>query len=172
MLSNTDGRIVKLTGVDTPKLRATNFGATFGKLPEFIENWTIASRLIDRRDYLYAQGVVVGDFIKVDIQGDPIVQYVDCGEWYDGGATGAAPTVGHGIYLLNEHNNTSLQWETHDVWHLGTGTRICQWAVYESYQYWQQAAAHQLPDAARFESGEVPGSDGLRDACRSDHLHR
>lgn len=126
MLSNTDGRIVKLTGVDTPKLRATNFGATFGKLPEFIENWTIASRLIDRRDYLYAQGVVVGDFIKVDIQGDPIVQYVDCGEWYDGGATGAAPTVGHGIYLLNEHNNTSLQWETHDVWHLGMKWRCMQ----------------------------------------------
>jgi len=126
MISTTDGRIVKLTGVDTPKLRATNFGTTLGKLPEFIDNWTIASRLIDGRDYLYAQGVVVGDFIKVNIQGDPVVDYVFCGEWYDGGATGATPTVGHGIYLMNEHNDTTLRWETHEVRHYGLKWRCMQ----------------------------------------------
>ena len=117
LISSSDGRITKLSHVNTPKLRETNYGTTLGTLPKFVRNWSIANRLIDGRDYLYAQGVVVGDFIKVNIDGDPIVQYVDCGEWVDGGAQGVTPTVGAGIYLKDEHNETSLQWETHDVWH-------------------------------------------------------
>ena len=121
-ISTTEGRIMKMTGVNSPILSEWNYGTTLGTVPDFIQNWSIAQRLIDGRDYLYAQGVIVGDFIKVDIQGRPLVQYVDCGDWYDGGAAGATPTVGHGIYLCNEYNADNLQWETHDVWHKG-----CRW---------------------------------------------
>ena len=56
-------------------------------------------------------------------------QYVPAGD-------GDAHSVFRAIWLYQECCGL------HDVWHLGTGTRICQWAVYESYQYWQQAAAH------------------------------
>ena len=115
LISTSDGRITKLSHVNTPILRETNYGTTLGTLPEFIRDWSIASRLIDGRDYLYAQGVVVGDFIKVDIQGDPIVQYVDCGEWVTGQT-----------YFVNEHNDETLQWETHDVWHNGVKWRCEQ----------------------------------------------
>lgn len=125
-ISTTDGRITKLTGVNSPILQQGNYGTTLGTVPDFIKNWSIASRLIDGRDYLYAQGVIVGDFIKVNINGLPIVTYVDCGEWYDGGAQGATPTVGHGIYLVNEKNDVSLQWETHDVWYNGKKWRCLQ----------------------------------------------
>ena len=125
-LSTREGRIVKLTGVNNPILDYTNYGTTLGIVPDFVKNWAIADRLIEGRDYLYAQGVIVGDFIKVDIQGRPLTNYVDCGEWYDGGAQGAEPIVGHGIYLCNERNDVSLQWETHDVWHNGFKWRCMQ----------------------------------------------
>lgn len=119
-LSTSDGRITKLTGVDSPILQEGNYGTTLGTLPEFVKSWgAISNRLIDGRDYLYAQGVVVGDFIKVDINGLPIVQYVDCGEWIDGGASGVTPEIGAGIYLCNEKNTINLQWETHDAWRFG-----------------------------------------------------
>ena len=36
-LSSTEGRIVKLTGVTKPKIGPENYGATFGKTPEFQE---------------------------------------------------------------------------------------------------------------------------------------
>lgn len=118
-LSTKEGRIVKLTGVNTPKIEDFNYGTTLGTYPNFIKSWAISDRLTEGRDYLYAQGIIVGDFIKVDIQGQPLINYVDCGEWYDGGAQGAVPTIGHGIYLCNEKNDINLQWETHDVWHNG-----------------------------------------------------
>lgn len=121
MLTTTDGHIVKMTGVNQPILENWNFGTTLGTLPEFVKRWSIGSRLIDGRDYLYAQGVVVGDFIKVDIDGAPILNYVDCGEWVDGSSI-AEPSIGNGIYLYAEKNDVSLQWETSDVWWKG-----CKW---------------------------------------------
>ena len=143
MLTTTDGHIIKLVGVNKPILEDWNVGATFGELPDFVKDWSIGARLIEGKDYLYAQGVVVGDFIKVDIEGKPIVQNVDCGEWVDGNGTGTvniegvnyplpipsseyddpdSPYIGHGIYLVEEHNNKSQQYETHDVWRYG-----CRW---------------------------------------------
>lgn len=121
-ISTTDGRICKLRGVNQPILQDSNYGTTLGIIPDFIRNWTIASRLLPARDYLYAQGVIVGDFIKVDTNGDPLINYVDCGEWIDG-ASIAEPSIGHGIYLVGEYNEENLQWETHDVWHRGAKWR-------------------------------------------------
>jgi hypothetical protein len=88
MLSTSDGRIVKLIGVNKPILENWNFGTTLGELPEFVKNYgNVRERIIEGRDYLYAQGVVVGDFIKVDINGAPVATVVDCGEWIDGSRT-------------------------------------------------------------------------------------
>ena len=118
-ISVSDGRIAKLTRVCQPILYDWNYGTTLGVIPDFINNWSIRSRLIDGRDYLYAQGVIVGDFIKVDINGVPIVNYVDCGEWVDGSKV-ETPAIGKGIYLNNGYNAVNLQWETHNVWHNGS----------------------------------------------------
>ena len=110
-ISAKEGRIAKLTRVCQPILYNWNYGTTLGILPEFVRTeWTsIASRLIDGRDYLYAQGVVVQDFIKVDYQGAPLINYVDCGDWQN-----------NKRYYHNEYNSTSMQWETSDVWHNGS----------------------------------------------------
>lgn len=114
-ISVSDGRISKLRKVNSPMLAEHNFGTTLGLVPDFIQQWSIADRLREDRDYLYAQGVIVGDFIKVDINGDPIINYVDRGEWAD-----------NTTYLVGEYNPTSLQWETHDVWHNGAMWRCLQ----------------------------------------------
>lgn len=106
ILSTTDGRITKLRGVNSPILIPENYGTTLGLVPDFINQWSIASRLKPNMDYLYAQGIIVGDFIKVDAAGEPITNYVDKGEWQD-----------NTEYLCNEYNSTTQQYETHDVWH-------------------------------------------------------
>jgi hypothetical protein len=113
-ISTSEGRIVKLTGVDSPILRNGNFGTTLGILPEFVQNYpTVHERMIAGRDYLYAQGVVVGDFIKIDVEGNPIPTVVDKGEWQN-----------NTPYYYNKFNETTQQYETHRVRHNG-GTWQC-----------------------------------------------
>ena len=108
-LSTSEGRIVKLNSVYKPKLENGNYGTTLGELPEFVKQYSaVAPRLVDGGDYLYAQGIVVGDFIKIDKRGMPMVNYVDKGEWKD-----------NTEYLVNEYNSDTMQYETHDVWHNG-----------------------------------------------------
>jgi len=111
---SSDGRIVKLTGVDSPILRNGNYGTTLGILPDFVQNYpTVHDRMIAGRDYLYAQGVVVGDFIKIDVEGNPIPTVVDKGEWQN-----------NTPYYYNKFNETTQQYETHRVRHNG-GTWQC-----------------------------------------------
>ena len=105
-ISTSDGRFIKLTNVDAPILRETNYGTTLGLVPDFVKEWyyggePLAHKLEEGRDYLYAQGIIVQDFIKVDRQGNPKIEYIDCKEWVDG-STMAEPTPGNGIYLANE----------------------------------------------------------------------
>ena len=123
-ISTTDGRIAKLRGVRTPILQPSNYGTTLGTIPDFIRQWSISSRLIANRDYLYAQGIIVGDFIKVDAAGEPITNYVDCGNWQD-----------NTPYLHNEYNSTTLQWETSDVWHNGSYWRCKVTQPYNNVYY-------------------------------------
>ena len=138
-ISTTDGRISKLNGVDSPILRNTNYGTTLGTLPDWVitKYPEVQQRYIQGRDYLYAQGIVVGDFIKVDINGDPLTNYVDCGEWVNGAKMPSqeTPTVGHGIYLHNEYNYQTLQRETHDVWHNGGYWRCLMHQPYNGEYY-------------------------------------
>lgn len=122
MISTTDGRVVKYTGVDSPILKNGNYGVTIGELPEFVKNYpkvrAILNQVGEHTDWLYAQGVVVGNYIKIDREGLPVPVTVFCGEWEDG-STMQEPTVGHGIYYYNEYNNETQQYETHEVRHNG-----------------------------------------------------
>lgn len=121
MISVTDGRVVKHTKVNKPILSDWNYGVTIGELPEFVKNYPNVKSVLDvvgeHTDWLYAQGVVVEKFIKVDVNGKPEVEIVDCGDWVDG-STGT-PSVRAGIYYHDEWNSIAQQYETHDVWHNG-----------------------------------------------------
>ena len=122
MISTTDGRVVKYTGVDAPILRNGNYGVTIGELPEFVKNYTNVREILDRvgehTDWLYAQGVVVGNYVKIDREGLPVPVTVFCGEWVDGSQM-QTPTIGNGIYLYNEFNEETQQYEIHEVRHNG-----------------------------------------------------
>lgn len=129
-ISTSEGRIVKLTGVDSPILRNGNFGTTLGILPEFVQNYPVVhDRMIAGRDYLYAQGVVVGDFIKIDVDGNPIPTVVDKGEWQN-----------NTPYYYNKFNETTQQYETHRVRHNG-GT----WQCLQSQPVIESGVAHYYP---------------------------
>lgn len=110
-LSTSEGRIVKLIGVNNPILRDENYGTTLGILPDFVKNYAVVAQRIQanpNRDYLYAQGVVVEDFIKVDYQGNPIINIVDKGDWVSGKT-----------YLFESWDANDKQYETHEVWYGG-----------------------------------------------------
>lgn len=144
LISTTDGRVIKLTGVDSPILKSGNYGVTIGELPEFVKSYPKVQAILalvgEHSDWLYAQGVVVGNFVKIDHAGLPMANIVDCGEWLDGSTerlvvlypgtaneeTVSVPSIGHGIYLYNEYNPVHLQWEIHEVVHKGLKWRCLQ----------------------------------------------
>lgn len=86
VLSNTDGRITKLVGVTTPILTKDNYGTTLGTLPDWVvSDYTeVGTRYKAGRDYLYTQGIVVRDFIKIDNSGSEVPNYIDKGQWVIG----------------------------------------------------------------------------------------
>lgn len=111
-LSAKDGRIVKLVGVDQPKLRNGNIGTSLGTLPDFVLDYAnVRDRVNAGRDYLYAQGIVVSDFVKIDAAGDYVCIDVDKGEWQD-----------NTDYLAGGYNAVTQQYERHFVTHRG-----CRW---------------------------------------------
>lgn len=122
MISTTDGRVVKYTGVDSPILKNGNYGVTIGELPEFVKNYPDVRAILDQvgehTDWLYAQGIVVGNYIKVDREGLPVPVNVFCGEWVDGSQV-ANPSPGQGVYFYNEYNEDTQQYEIHEVRHNG-----------------------------------------------------
>ena len=130
-LSSTEGRIVHLTGVNSPKVTAANYGATFGSLPEFLAAMDLP--VVEGQDYVYARGLIVQDIIRVDYQGKPQAEVIDRGQWASGGS-----------YYAADLNPTTGTYETSDVWHYGcryrcakTGTTIepaygvTDWAMVE-----------------------------------------
>lgn len=126
-ISTSEGRIVKLNGVDQPILKNGNYGTTLGELPDFVKAYTsVAERLVEGGDYLYAQGVVVGDFIKINKEGLPVPTVVFCGEWVDGSKV-QNPTPRNGIYYYNQWNDYAQQYEIHEVRHNG-----CRWQCLQS----------------------------------------
>ena len=108
-LSSTDGRITHLTGVTKPIIDRTNYGATFGTIPDFLRALDLPIQ--PGQDYVYARGLIVQDIIRIDYQGQPVVEYVDRGQ-YDPNAT----------YYCADVNPATGVYETSDVWYLG-----CKW---------------------------------------------
>lgn len=108
-LSSTEGRIVRLTGVTKPILDDTNYGATFGTLPDFLKNMGLP--IIDGQDYVYARGLIVQDIIRIDYKGKPISEIIDRGAW-DANAA----------YYCEALNPTTGNYEISDVWYMG-----CKW---------------------------------------------
>lgn len=130
VLSNTDGRITKLVGVNTPILNSTNYGTTLGTLPQWVlDNYqTVADRYQAGRDYLYAQGIVVEDFIKIDANHQIVIDYIDKGTW----------TTGQDYLVANPEQGIL---ETHDVWYEGQGWRCKQSHTSNSNNYPQKDSA-------------------------------
>lgn len=112
-LSSTEGRIVRLTGVTKPIIDSSNYGATFGELPEFLRELDLP--IIEGQDYLYARGIVVQDIIRIDYQGRPISEIVDRGPW------SAA-----GDYYCEALNPGTGRYEISDVWYNGCKYRCAK----------------------------------------------
>lgn len=112
-LSSTEGRIVRLTGVTKPIIDATNYGATFGTLPEFL--LTMDLPIIEGQDYVYARGLIVQDIIRIDYQGQPVCEIVDRGQW-----------SADADYYCKALNPTTGQYEISDVWYMGCKYRCAK----------------------------------------------
>lgn len=105
-LSSTEGRIVRLTGVTKPIIDGSNYGATFGTLPEFLAALDLP--IVEGQDYVYARGLIVQDIIRVDYQGKPVSEVVDRGPW----------TAGEAYYCQDLNPVTGI-YEISDVWYMG-----------------------------------------------------
>lgn len=108
-LSSTEGRIVRLTGVTKPIVEASNYGATFGTLPEFLREMDLP--IVEGQDYVYARGLIVQDIIRIDYQGRPVSEDIDRGQW-DATAN----------YYCEAINPDTGRYEISDVWYMG-----CKW---------------------------------------------
>lgn len=108
-LSSTEGRIVRLTGVTKPIVEASNYGATFGTLPEFLREMDLP--IVEEQDYVYARGLIVQDIIRIDYQGRPVSEVIDRGQW-DATAN----------YYCEAINPDTGRYEISDVWYKG-----CKW---------------------------------------------
>lgn len=108
-LSSTEGRIVRLTGVTKPIVEASNYGATFGTLPEFLREMDLP--IVEGQDYVYARGLIVQDIIRIDYQGRPVSEVIDRGRW-DATAN----------YYCEAINSDTGRYEISDVWYMG-----CKW---------------------------------------------
>ena len=122
-VSVTDGRITKISGVNSPVLTAGNFGVTVGELPDFVKQYPKVRELLnavgEHTDWLYAQGVVISNIVQVDRTGNPIPQNIyPTEDWVDGSVV-VNPRPGYGIYFANKWNEESGQYETHYVTHRG-----------------------------------------------------
>ena len=110
-LSSTEGRIVKYSHVTKPIIDNSSYGFVLGEMPDFIKNSGLPIQ--EGADYAYIRGLVVQDILRMDYQGNPIVTYVDRGQWT------ANPSEPYHCEALN--NETGV-YETSDVWYQG-----CKW---------------------------------------------
>lgn len=112
-LSSTEGRIVRLTGVTKPIIDSSNYGATFGTLPEFLKELDLP--IVPGQDYVYARGLIVQDIIRMDYQGKPVSEVVDRGQWSAGAA-----------YYCEALNPATGIYEISDVWYNGCKYRCAK----------------------------------------------
>ncbi len=112
-LSSTEGRIVRLTGVTKPIIDAANYGATFGTLPEFLQDMDLPT--VEGQDYVYARGLIVQDIIRINYQGKPISEVIDRGSWRADAA-----------YYCEALNPETGVYEISDVWYSGCRYRCAK----------------------------------------------
>lgn len=112
-LSSTEGRIVRLTGVIKPIIDSTNYGATFGAIPDFLK--TMDLPIIEGQDYVYARGLIVQDIVRIDYKGRPISEIIDRGQW-----------VATAVYYCETLNPLTSQYEISDVWYSGCKYRCAK----------------------------------------------
>lgn len=112
-LSSSEGRIVRLTGVTKPIIDASNYGATFGTLPEFLRGMDLP--VVNHQDYVYARGLIVQDMIRIDYQGKPVSEVVDRGRWQ-----------ADAQYYCQDLNAATGQYELSDVWYNGCRYRCAK----------------------------------------------
>lgn len=125
-LSSTEGRIVRLTGVTKPIIDGTNYGATFGAVPDFLKALDLP--IMEGQDYVYARGLIVQDIIRIDYQGRPISEVVDRGAW-DANAD----------YYAQALNPVTGTYEISDVWYNGCKYR-CQVTGTHTAPAWNNTA--------------------------------
>lgn len=119
-LSSTEGRIVKLKGVTKPIIDKTNYGATFGTLPDFVKEFLDEDGnplpLRDDLDYMYIPGIVTMDIIRLNKwTGKPVIEYVDRGQFVKGAK-----------YYCEALNPETGVYETSDVWYMGCKYRCAK----------------------------------------------
>lgn len=108
-VSSTEGRLVKLTGVDRPIIGFWNYEVSFGTLPEKLsELLPIALG----ESGLYAKHIVAESIWQLDHQGRPLPTVRDRGPYAPDGDYYSGDT------LRPETND----WELSDTWHNG-----CRW---------------------------------------------
>lgn len=78
-ISSEDGRFLFLQGVTKPVLDDGNYSAFFGVPPTL--NFLQDLPLNARQPYIYARGLIVQDFIRVDYKGNPEYTPRDLGRW-------------------------------------------------------------------------------------------
>ena len=150
-ISTSDGRITKLRAVTQPIIDESNYGTTLGTLPTFLFDEqryaSVAQRILQGKDYLYAQGIVVQDFIKIGADDRPVVNYVDKGTWD----------------ANTEYLNSIT--EVHDVWYNGEGWRCLQTntgnAPSATSQYWMRLV-QRGQSATQYEEVQYAWSDTER----------
>lgn len=119
-LSSTEGRIVKLVNVTKPIIDKTNYGTTWGSLPDFVKSLKDDDGnllpLRDGLDYLYAPGIVTMDIVRLNRWTNKrLPTYVDRGAFAQGSK-----------YYCEATNPDTGEYETSDVWYYGCKWRCCK----------------------------------------------
>lgn len=105
LVSSEDGRMVMLTGVDSPIIDVTSCYATvWGKLPlnlvDYIRQAGVTN-LDESQPYLYVRGLVAQDFHRIDYRGKVVREENYRGEW-------SLETAKNEPYVINDETFDSV----------------------------------------------------------------
>ena len=107
-ISTTEGAIMYLTGVTKPILEESNYSLILGR-PKQLELFN-GLPLNYNNPYLYARGAIIQDLFRIDYQGNPSYEDIDCGLWDSN------------RQYINGYNDVSKRYVREGVWH-----ESCYW---------------------------------------------
>lgn len=107
-ISTTEGAIMYLTGVTKPILEEYNYSLILGR-PKQLELFN-GLPLNYNNPYLYARGAIIQDLFRIDYQGKPSYEDIDCGLW------------DNNRQYINGYNDASKRYVREGVWH-----ESCYW---------------------------------------------